>query len=342
MLINKMQRINIIILSLVCLFVSCIKEDEYNNTPQDNFESLWKTLDEHYCFFAEKNKEYGLDWNEVHDRYGKMITSSMTEEQLFSLCDNMLRELRDGHVNIFTPFNTSRYWDWYEDYPSNFNEDVQRKYLGTDYCYTAGVKYRILSDYNIGYIYYPSFEGGIGSGNLNAIFNKLSICSGIIVDIRQNGGGQITTAQNLAECFTNKEIVGGYMAHKTGKGHDEFSSPVAIKLTPSEGIRCQVPVVVLTNHHCYSAANTFVMFMKACPNVTIVGTRTGGGGGMPMNYEMPNGWTIRLSACPMYDKDMNSIESGINPDIEVEMSMQDIINGKDTFIEKAISLLSLH
>lgn len=41
---------------------SCITEDVPDNTARGNFYSLWKTLDERYCFFPEKEKEYGLDW----------------------------------------------------------------------------------------------------------------------------------------------------------------------------------------------------------------------------------------------------------------------------------------
>jgi len=43
---------------------SCIDEDEYSDSPQGNFEALWKILDQRYCFFDYKGQEYGLDWNE--------------------------------------------------------------------------------------------------------------------------------------------------------------------------------------------------------------------------------------------------------------------------------------
>ena len=59
-------------------FPSCIREDVSGNTPESNFESLWKIIDEQYCFLDYKNQEYGLDWNEVHSRYAQRITPSMT------------------------------------------------------------------------------------------------------------------------------------------------------------------------------------------------------------------------------------------------------------------------
>ena len=92
---------------------------------------------------------------------------------------------------------------------------------------------------------------------------------------------------------------------------------------------------MLTNRRTYSAANSFVMFLKGLPNVTIVGDRTGGGAGMPFNAELPNGWGIRFSACPMYDRQMQLTEMGIDPDMKVDITDDDYQRGVDTIIETA-------
>ncbi len=317
----------------------CVTEDEFSNTPRGNFDALWEIVDEHYCFFGDKAAEYGLDWRECRRRYSEMLLPDMSREQLFEVCSKMLDELRDGHVNLVAPFNTARYWDWHENYPVNFSDSLQRVYLGTEYRLTCGMKYCILPD-NIGYIYVPSFEGSVGSGNLNAIFTYLRLCNGLIVDVRNNEGGLLTMAQDLAASFINDKTTVGYIAHKTGKAHDAFSAPEPVKLTPSEGMRWQKPVVVLTNRRTYSAANAFVMYMKDLPNVTIVGDRTGGGAGMPYNNELPNGWKVRFSACPTYDIHMQSTENGIEPDRHEDMLATDFAKGEDTIIELARELLT--
>ena len=72
----------IMCIPFLCLS-SCIDEDEYDNSPQGNFEALWKILDEHYCFFDYKRQAYGLDWNEVRARYSKRIDTTMNTDQLF-------------------------------------------------------------------------------------------------------------------------------------------------------------------------------------------------------------------------------------------------------------------
>lgn len=60
---------------------------------------------------------------------------------------------------------------------------------------------------------------------------------------------------------------------------------------------------------------------------------------MPYSSELPIGWSIRFSACPMYDKDGNSTEFGIAPDYDVQLSQTDLLRGKDTIIEKAREVL---
>jgi len=225
-----------------------------------------------------------------------------------------------------------------EDYPSNVSDTLLDKYLGTDYRYASGMKYRILDD-NIGYVYIPSFETGLGSGNIDEVLYYFMLCNGLIIDIRGNSGGYLSNAERLAAHFTNEEVMVGYMQHKTGTGHSDFSSMEEQTLKPSSGFRWQKKVVVLANREVYSAANEFVKYMKCLPNVTVIGDQTGGGAGMPFSSELPNGWGVRFSACPMYDSEGKSTEFGIEPDQYVDLLYADFLKGEDTIIEYARALM---
>ena len=92
----------LILVALGCLAVSCVDEEEFDDTPQGNFEALWKIIDEHYCFFDYKQQAYGLDWNQVHEKYKDRVKGSLTKKQLFEVLCDMLGELRDGHVRFST------------------------------------------------------------------------------------------------------------------------------------------------------------------------------------------------------------------------------------------------
>ncbi|MEM1215921.1 MAG: S41 family peptidase, partial [Bacteroidota bacterium] len=95
------------------------------------------------------------------------------------------------------------------------------------------------------------------------------------------------------------------------------------------------PIVVLTNRLSYSATNFFAGFMSQLPQVTIIGDRSGGGGGIPVSYELPNGWKFRLSASRTYLLDGQDIETGIEPDIYQGTGPEDEIKGVDAIIERA-------
>lgn len=331
------RHLALILLSLLTC-TACQQADEYEDTPQDNLLALWRIIDQHYCFLDYKQQALGLDWNEVYSRYSQRLSSDMTTAQLREVMCDMLSELQDGHVNLYTASDVGRYWSWHEDHPKNLDEELRESYLGTDYRIASGLKYRILPD-NIGYIVYESFTQAIGEGNLDEVMAYLSTCNGLILDIRGNGGGTLTYADRLAARFTNEDRLAGYISHKTGPGHNQFSTPAPEYIHPSPGIRWQKPCIVLTNRGCFSAANTFVRNIQRCPRVRTLGDQTGGGSGMPFSSELPCGWAIRFSACPMYDCDMNQIEFGIQPHIPCALDPADAARGYDTLIETARSIL---
>ena len=324
--------------ALLLPMASCVDEEEFDNNQRGNFEALWKLLDEHYCFFPYKKQVYGLDWNEVHARYSAKVTDSLTTLNFFDLMAQMTAELRDGHVNLYSDFDTGRYWSWHENYPSNVSDTLLRRYLGTDYRMAGGMKYRTLAD-SVGYIRLESFATSPSGSTINDVLLLLSGCKGLIIDLRDNAGGLMTAAQNLAEHFADSTRIVGYMRHKTGKGHNDFSPMEAQTIRPSGGVRWLRPTILLTNRSVYSAANEFVKYMKCFPQVIVVGDSTGGGAGMPFSGELPNGWAVRFSACPMYDKQGRDTEFGIAPDYQVGLLDADVSRGKDTIIDFACGLI---
>ena len=171
-----------LLLLFCCLpfYTSCIGEEEFANTPEGNFEQLWKIIDEKYCFLESK----GIDWKEVYNKYKKKITPGMSNEDLFDQLSHMLYELQDGHVNLSSASRTSYYDAWYQDYPWNYREDIlYQHYLGSaskDYRTAAGMKYKIFEN-NIGYIRYESFSVAVGDGNLDEILSYLAPCNGLII-----------------------------------------------------------------------------------------------------------------------------------------------------------------
>ena len=313
---------------LLFLVSGCIREEQFDNSPKGNFEALWKIMDEGYCFFEYKD----IDWDAVYRKYEPMITEDMSQDGLFEVLGNMLGVLKDGHVNLYSASDMSRYWSWHEDYPRNFDIlTIENRYLGNSYRIAGGMKYTILSD-NIGYVYYEDFSRAVGEGNLDEMLAYFAPCNGIIFDVRDNGGGTLTYAERIAARFTNEKVHTGYIMHKTGPGHNQFSQPKPVYVEPSNRIRWQKPVAVLTNRSAYSTTNEFANIMRYMPNAVLIGDRTGGGAGLPFTSELPNGWGVRFSASPHLDAEKNHIEFGIEPDIKIDLTSLTL---HDDIIEEA-------
>lgn len=318
---------------------ACHPIEEFPDDRRGDFDALWTAVDEHYCFFAEKD----VDWNDVYARYSPLVSENMSDRQFFSVCADMINELRDGHTNLSSAFETSYYRNWWSDYPQNFNlRLVEQYYLGFDYKQVGGVIYGILPQ-NIGYVYIPSFNSGLGNSNIDWVLTDLNVCNGLVIDLRDNGGGSMANAENWVRHFILEEHTAGYMVHKTGPGHDDFDKPYPIRFKPLESYNYVwiKPVVILTNRSTFSAANYMVMCMRALPNVTHAGATTGGGAGMPLTLEIPGGWSVRMSAVRVLDAEGRITEEGIAPDAgcAVDLDMQLALDGHDSMLDFAISIL---
>ena len=318
----------------------CHSVPQWDNDVYGNFDALWQILDEHYCFFESK----GVDWDDVGARYRAEISPDWDRATLFAHCAKMLDELQDGHTNLISWFDVSYYRNWWSDYPQNFDlRLIQEYYLNFDYTTGGGFIYKLLADRNVGYVYYSSFSYGVSHSFIDNMMLTMKDADGLIIDVRDNGGGDLTNVEKIVSHFLSEETLGGYISHKTGPGHNDFSESYPYTFKPAtDHVRWFKPVVVLTNRSTFSAANNFVAAMKALPQVAIVGATTGGGAGMPFSSELPCGWSVRFSACPVYDADMQLTENGIapTPGGEVDLNPELALQGIDTMLEFAIAAIN--
>lgn len=321
---------------------SCHDVPDYDNNFEGNFDALWTILDEHYCFFREK----GIDWDSVRSVYRPRVEQCRTSRQLFELCSAMLDELRDGHTNLSAPFATSYYRKWWSDYPAGYNERlVQEYYFNFNYSQLGSVTYGMLQS-GMAYIHYPSFSDALGDGNIDYILTSFISAPGLIIDVRDNGGGAISNVEMWVRRFIRERTLAGFISHKTGPGHDDFSKPYAYYFDPAESGRAMwfKPIVVLTDRSTFSAANNFVSVMRLLPQVTVIGATTGGGSGMPFSSEIPCGWGVRFSACPVTDAEGRPTEFGIDPSpgCAVAFDPEAALRGSDTVLDFAINYLITH
>lgn len=340
--ISKYSRGSMIIASMCVAFVfaGCKKvlfEEEGDASQTSVFNEAWEFADKKYSFFEFK----GIDWDSVKTVYEPKVTDDISDDSLFTVVGDMLYTLRDGHVNLSSSFDFSRNWSWFLDYPVNYDQNlIERNYFNDQQQFVGA--FTLMDFDDVGYIHYSSFGRYVDEGTFNYILDKFSNHKGLIIDVRDNGGGAINNVYTMGSFFVNKETVVAYENFKNGPGEDDFSDLSTMSFTPVEEdypTYENMPVVILTNRKCYSATNMFTTMMGALPNVTVIGDWTGGGGGVPTNTQLSNGWTVRVSSTQMFSNAFFNNEHGVPPDIQVDMDLDAAAQGEDSILEAALAYL---
>lgn len=200
------------------------------------------------------------------------------------------------------------------------------------------VSSQMLQD-NIAYIQVDSFDSGVAKSFESQITElKNGGATGIIIDLRSNGGGIVDEATGIAELFLKK---------------DETILITKGKETKEELRKCQkdpiiqdIPVVVLVNGGTASASEILAGALKdKYSNTTIVGKTTYGKGVIQTLYNLSDGSGLKITTEEYYTPNHNKInKEGIKPDVEIGLTKDEdgyyeTTMDKDAQILKAIEIL---
>jgi carboxyl-terminal processing protease len=86
------------------------REPPHDITYIDDFDELWRTLGERYCFFHEKQ----TDWDRVRALYRPMAVAADSDEAFTDLARRVLAELYDAHTHLSNPPDGSPRWPLYD------------------------------------------------------------------------------------------------------------------------------------------------------------------------------------------------------------------------------------
>ncbi len=331
-----MRRFILLIAVLISL-VSCekvfFKKDKASLSATANFEYLWNECDKKYSYFELKN----INWDELHLKYRAMVHDGMSQDSLFKVMGAMLRELKDDHTNLMSSLNIS-FYGVQKLGQDNYDARILRdNYLPPDFYISGPFIHDFILNTNkeIGYIRFSGFTGTVDDENLNFILDRYKNTKGLILDLRENGGGYVSDVYKIMSRFVEEPTNLFYSRLKNGPGHNDFSNPEAATVDPSKSIRYKNKVMVLIDRGTYSAGSMFSLSTKALPNMVLVGDSTGGGLGLPNGGQLPNGWTYRFSVSQAMDLNLNnSFEKGVPPDIYQLFDWSNL--KKDAILERAM------
>lgn len=329
---------HLILVLLAVLSWSCeeiLLEATPENRPQQNFDLLWQSFDRHYSFFELKN----IDWDSTYAVYRPLVTHSISDEELLVILGEMLLSLEDGHVNLYTPLGAVAY-----DFTAGF--PVNAPILAPDYLETRTdpnpvLFYGKIKGENIGYLYIDNFgEQESLYKAIDRVLEELGDSSAFVVDVRSNGGGSDGNSDLIASRFADRKRLYERIKYRNGPEHNDFTEWIDRYIEPAGPRQFLQPVAVLTNRSTFSAAEAFVLAMRILPHVTVIGGRTGGGSGNPIYRELPNGWAYRLSNWVIATPEGETYEqTGLLPDLEVNITRRDSLAGRDAILEAAVEYL---
>ncbi len=319
-----MKKIIYILIVGIAVFSSCEKIVMRPNPETTNiaiFNEYAKLVKEKFAMLKYK----GVDIDYLRDSIGATITEDLSEDELFEKLAIITIKLRDGHSDLTN--DTTVYYDFYSDAPIAYNEKLLQKYyidvspdlnkFPADAKEGHAVYYGnlALSD-EIGYLRIPGWGFYASLSEIDDIFVAMKNYKAIVVDIRNNPGGDPIIATQFATFFTDTKMYLGSERFKTGPAEgDTAISKLYLNPSESENSIAGKPVIVLTDIWCFSATTTFMYSLAPLENVTFLGWKSGGGAGSVAGGFLANGWQWDLSVSEFIDKDGNHWDEGHEPDI---------------------------
>ncbi len=341
------------LLLLVCLLVfsSCIK-DEIENNHEAIFNFIWTEMDERYGGFIPRN----INWDSLYTVYHPQAQNVEDESQLWDVCTRMLDVLDDQHVSMSDNiiggkgFASGKINDELVAEKEFRLKNIINNYLQDDY---VGIMldeedeeiqyvYGTIEGENIGYIYMPNFgESNDWYKEIDTTIEQLKDTDGLIVDVRNNGGGLPVVNRYVAGRFMETEKYIFSVQTRNGPEHDDFEEPIKYYSTP-EGETYTKPIIALINHSTVSAGEEFMIFMQSQDHVTVLGSPTSNAfSATSFEKFLPNGWYFKFPTQLYLYPDGTSPEGvGIIPDIYQVNDTFEVNLGIDRLLESAVELLN--
>ncbi len=334
-----MKRLSFLFLALL-LFIDCGNDD--SDVPSEfevMFEKFWDDFDRVYPYFEIK----GVDWDSVKTASLAEIRAGITEAEFETLLAELSTSLRDIHVSVQSSTTTYKFFKR-DQFPANLPDNAIN-YLTDIKMDDEVLQFGTIENSSIGYLRIKTFTGDHEA--FDVTFRELlenevvPSKSALIIDVRENGGGNEAIGGVLAIKLLQEDQVYKLVRTRNGPGRNDFSAWESGVLPSTDPVTWNNPIIVLTNRGCYSSTESFVLMMKTVPATTIVGDTTGGATGGPEEFVLSNNWTYQISTVQTASPDMQLIEDqGVAPDIVVFNTEESFQQGIDLMLERAIELLN--
>lgn len=199
-------------------------------------------------------------------------------------------------------------------------EDIEVPYVETE-----------MKTDEIGYISLTQFIENVGTKVEKAVSDlKGKGAKGIILDLRNNPGGLLNEAVNVASVFVDEGVI---VSVKDRDGTERV-----MEVNNEMEADTEIPLIILINKGSASASEIVAGAVKDYDRGDLIGSTTFGKGVVQSVVELKDGSAVKLTTARYYTPDGNYIhENGIEPDLKLKLDLEAARDdGSDNQLDKAI------
>ncbi|MFG0304653.1 MAG: S41 family peptidase [Phycisphaerales bacterium JB040] len=312
-------------------------EDAPRLTPEQNAASVDELLDLLTTRYSHRDR-LGLDWSARVETYRERLVAAGTPLAFARLTTRLLAAAKDKHVWVES--GEHRMGTHVAPVTPNANPALLRELVGGYRRHNEAVATGTLAG-GVAYLAIDTW-GLTNPALLEPAFEHIGRARntpGLVIDVRMNGGGDESLAQQVAGCFIEQPVL--YATHVFVTEDGGFTEPGQRWLAPSDARpRYSGPVAVLTGPVVMSSNEAFLLMMRQAEHARLFGAPSQGSSGNPRGYELPNGVSVYLPAWISMTPEGDRFEGvGLEPDVPVEATPDDFA-GRDPVLEAALAWIA--
>ncbi len=300
------------------------------------FRKLREAIDNYYSYRDMRR----VNWDQLFRQHESVLLAAASPEAFAEKAAAMLAAAKDLHITVSVEggrqFGTLR-----QSVPANYDDALIARLVPKFQKHNSLVATGQFPD-GIAYLQIRAWDTS-RKDELESAFRALAQwqeAPGLLIDVRQNGGGGEGMAESIAGCFVDQPAVYAKHVSRDPRAPGGFTPIRERVLDPNtQQAKYRGAIAVLMGPRCVSSNEAFLLMMKQVPQCTLVGERSRGSSGNPKPHKLGNGVTVNLPSWKALRPDGTCFEGeGLSPDVRVATRPTDF-QKRDPVLDAALRIL---